>query len=364
MSTTSPSRPPASPAPQDPPPSPTTDSPDATTTAGPRVHRERRGAVAGALVALAFVVGLVLTAFTLPAVKAAPRDVPIGIAGPAAATAQVSGALASRAPGAFAVTSYPDEAALTAAIRDRDVYGGFVVTQNGPKVVTAPAGSPAVAQLLGNIATGLSQQTGTQIPVAEAVPLPTGDPRGAGLVSALLPLLIGSVAPVVAMIRLVRGRWARLVGVLASSVVLGATLAALLHAYGVMEHDWWLDAAAMTAVIAAMSTTLLGLFTVARWPGFGFGVALFVLVGNPLSGFATAPEFLPAFWSTLGAWLPPGAAGQLLRSAAYFDGAGAAGPLLVLASWFALGLVLVAVGRRGQDSAMSVGARGLDAVPA
>jgi hypothetical protein len=178
--------------------------------------------------------------------------------------------------------------------------------------------------------------------------LPAKDTRGAGLSSALLPLIIGSVAPVLAMARVVRRRWTRLVGVLTASVVSGATLAGLLHWYGVFTGGWILDAAAMSAVLAAMSTALLGLFAVGRWAGLGLGVATFMLLGNPLSGLATAPEFLPAFWSTLGSWLPPGAAGQLLRSAAYFDGAGATHGLVVLGSWFLAGIVLIAVAPRSR----------------
>jgi hypothetical protein len=38
--------------------------------------------------------------------------------------------------------------------------------------------------------------------------------------------------------------------------------------------------------------------------------------------------------------LTPGAGGSLLRSTAFFDGAGAAGPLTVLAAWVVLGLAL------------------------
>jgi len=311
----------------------------------------RRAEPAAAIVLLTILLGLVLTAFALPAIKSAPRDVPIGVAGPAAVAGQVSGALDARSPGAFEVSAYADEAALVSAIRDRDVYGGIVVAPTGPKVLTAPAGSPAVAQALSGLAAGLSQQAGQQVPVTEVVPLPVGDPRGAGLASALLPLLIGSIIPVVAMVRLVRRPWARLVGVLAASVLVGATLAGLLHWYGAFTGSWARDAAAMTAVIAAMSTALLGLYTVGRWVGFGLGIATFMLLGNPLSGIATAPEFLPAFWATLGAWLPPGAAGQLLRSAAYFEGAGATHALVVLGSWFLFGLVLVALGSRRREGA-------------
>ncbi|MFC7597982.1 hypothetical protein ACFQU3_21890 [Terrabacter sp. GCM10028922] len=314
------------------------------------VHRVGRGAPVGVIVALAVVLGIVLTAFALPAANSAPRDVPIGVAGPAAASAQVTAALNGRAPGAFEVNAFADEAALTSAIRDRDVYGGIVVTVTGPKVLTAPAGSPAVAQLLTNLATSLSQQTGRQVPVTEVVPLPAKDARGAGLSSALLPLIIGSVAPVIAMVRLVRGRWSRLAGVLTASVVIGATLAGLLHWYGVFTAGWGLDAAAMAAVLAAMSTALLGLHAVGRWAGLGLGVATFMLLGNPLSGLATAREFLPELWSSLGSWLPPGAAGQLLRSSAYFDGAGATHGLIVLGSWFLVGLLLIAVAPRSRAS--------------
>ena len=248
------------------------------------------------------------------------------------------------------MTAYPDEAALTAAIRNRDVYGGISVTPQGATMLTAPAGSPAVAQLLTAVALGLSQQTGQQVPVKEVVPLPAGDPRGAGLASAILPLLIGSVIPVLAMIRLVKNPWRRLAGVLTASVLIGMTVAGLLHWYGAFTGPWVRESLAIAAVIAATSTALLGLFTVGRWVGFGLGVATFVLLGNPLSGIATAPQFLPAFWATLGSLLPPGAAGQVVRSASYFDGAGATHGLIVLGAWFLLGVALVAVGSRRHEA--------------
>lgn len=326
-----------------------------TTTAGPtstsvpsEPHRAAHTASpVGVVFLLTVLLGLILTAFALPAIKSAPRDVPIGVAGPAQATAAIGQALDARAPGAWAVTQYADEASLKAAVSDRDVYGGLALTPTGAKVLTAPAGSPAVAQALTTLATALGQEQGQAVPVEVVVALPAGDPRGAGLGAALLPLLIGAVAPVLAMTRAVRGPWRQLAGVLTVAVVAGATLAGLLHWFGAFEGSYLLDAGAMIGVIAAMATALLGLFSVAGYPGLGAGVAVFMLLGNPLSGLATAPEFLPAFWSTLGAWLPPGAGGQLLRSAAYFDGAGASEHLIVLGCWFLLGLALVAVvGRR------------------
>jgi hypothetical protein len=332
----------------------TTNRPEARSAHEPRREAHTVSPVAVVLV-LTALLALVLTAFALPAIKSAPHDVPIGVAGPAPAAAGIEQALASRAPGAWEVTAYADEAALAQAIRDRDVYGGLALAVTGPKVLTAPAGSPVVAQALTALASGLGQEQGQAVPVEVVVPLPAGDPRGAGLGAALLPLLIGAVAPVVAMARVVRGPWRRLVGVLATAVAVGATLAGLLHWFGAFEGSYLLTAAAMTAVVGAMATALLGLQAVGGMFGLGLGVALFMLVGNPLSGLATAPEFLPAFWSTLGAWLPPGAGGQLLRSAAYFDGAGAGPHLVVLGAWLALGLLLLAAGARRRTVAVTSG---------
>ncbi|GAA6525109.1 ABC transporter permease [Intrasporangium sp. DVR] len=302
------------------------------------------GGPLGAIVLLTLLIGVVLTAFALPAVHSEPRAVPIGLAGPAPAIQQVAGGLSSKAPGAFEVQTFADETALTQAIRDRDVYGGIALAPAGASVLTAPAASPAVAQGLSALATQLGQQQGRAVPVKEVVSLPAQDSRGAGLATALLPLFIAAIAPVLVMNRIVRGAWGRLAAVLSAAVVLGAALAGLLHWYDVFEGSWLLEASAMALVIAAMSATLLGLLLVAGLPGMGLGAALFLLVGNPLSGLATAPEFLAEPWHTIGAWLPPGAGGQLLRSAAYFDGAGAGPHLVVLGAWLALGLVLVALG--------------------
>ena len=87
----------------------------------------------------------------------------------------------------------------------------------------------------------------------------------------------------------------------------------------------------------------MGLHRVLGLPGIGLGAAVMMLLGNPLSG---APEMLPAGWGALGQLLPPGAAGSLLRSTAFFDGAGAWGPVLVLGTWLVFGVALALVPRR------------------
>ena len=66
---------------------------------------------------------LLVIAFAWPATQLAPRSLPIVVAGPAEATAQVGAALDKAAPGGFAITVVADEGAARAAIERRDAYG-------------------------------------------------------------------------------------------------------------------------------------------------------------------------------------------------------------------------------------------------
>ena len=66
-----------------------------------------------------------------------PARLPVGVAGPPALEHKLAAA-----GDAFDVHRYRDEAAARAAIEDREVYGAFVATPAGPKVLIASAASP------------------------------------------------------------------------------------------------------------------------------------------------------------------------------------------------------------------------------
>src|ERR671933_145529 len=87
---------------------------------------------AGLVAGLVLLVALVFVAFALPGARTAPRHVPIGVAGPAPAVAQVQQGLAQAEPGAFDVTVYDDGTALRRSVRNRDVYGGFDLSGQAP----------------------------------------------------------------------------------------------------------------------------------------------------------------------------------------------------------------------------------------
>ena len=324
-----------------PPPTDAATSPPTTDHSGPR-------SIAAA-VGIALVIGLVLLAFGLPAVKAEPHQLPIGLVAPPPAAAQITGALDQRAPDAFAVTQYGDEAALTAAIRDRDVYGGLVVGAGRPVVLTASAGSTAVAQTLGTMAAGLSPD-GTGADVRDVVPLPAEDPRGAGLAALILPLVLGAVVPAAAFGAFHLRRPVLLAATAAYAVIGGLTFAAVLHrVFGTLDGEFWIESGVLAAIVAASTLALVGLQWVAGRAGLVLGALLLALVGNPLSGATTAPEFLASPWREIGQAMPPGAGAQLVRSVTFFDGAGSTGAWWVLIAWAAAGLALLALPRRRAD---------------
>jgi len=303
--------------------------------------------IALALVLAAVVVAvqaLLVPMFAWPAANLAPRDLPVIVAGPAPAADAVAGQLGSAEPGAFEVSRAPDAAAADAALRDRQAYAAFVVGPDGVSLHTASAASPAVAALL----TAAAQQLGAgrAVPVVDVVASDPDDPRGAGFASGFLPLGLTSMVAGILLVFLVRSRVARLVGLGAYALLAGLAGAAVLQLWlGLIPGDYLANAAVAGLFALAVSAAVAGLGAALGRPGIGLGVLLVFVFGIPLSAVSAAPELLPQPWGQFGQWLPVGAGATLLRSVAYFDGAGSAGPLWILAAWAAGGLALVSVGR-------------------
>ena len=112
----------------------------------PTTHRPPKAAI----LAVPLVLALVLSLFAWPSARVEPRDLPIGVAGPRPHGGARSAA--GRPGGGVRAEALPRRTAARAAIEDREVYGAFVASPSGPKVLTASAASPVVSQLLTNAA--------------------------------------------------------------------------------------------------------------------------------------------------------------------------------------------------------------------
>lgn len=298
---------------------------------------------AAAILVVPLVVALILTLFAWPAAKLEPRDLPVGVAGPATAAAPIEEQLGAR-EGAFDLHRYGGEQAAREAIEDREVYGAFVVTPAGPKVLTASAASPAVAQQL----THAADEAG-----AEVEDIVQAGPQAAALASSVLPLVIaGLLVGVVAALASSRAL-GRAGLVVAGSVLTGLAATALVQSWlDVVAGDWIANAGVLSLTVLAIAAALAGLHAVAGRVGLAIGALTMIFVGNPFSGVGSAPELLPEPAGAIGQLLPPGAGGNLLRSTGFFDGAGGAGHLTVLLVWAAAGLALLfAAELRGRRAA-------------
>jgi hypothetical protein len=312
-----------------------------------------------ALRAAAVVVGLIIAlaiiaiAFALPAAKSKPHEVPVGAAGPQAA--EVAGALDRNAPGGFRVTAYADDGALRTAIRNREVYGGFSSGPSGPTLLIATGGSPTIAQLLTQIGNGMAQHTGLPLHTEDLAPPTPDDPRGAGLAASALPITLGGLLPAIALVLLLpREVWTRFAATAAFAGLAGWTVAMLLRfVFGSIDQNFWGVTGGVTLGVLAAGLSMLGLGSLFGRVGLGVGAALAMLLGNPLSGLTSAPELLPSGWGALGQLLPQGANATLLRSTAYFSGANATKPVVVLTCWAIAGAVLVVIGAIRQRRAES-----------
>ncbi|MEV4001440.1 hypothetical protein [Actinomadura sp. NPDC049753] len=303
-------------------------------------------AVGAALLQLVMVV-----AFSWPAARTAPRDVPVVVTGPRAA--EVADMLDRARPGAFDVRTAPDEAAARAAIADREAYGAVVTAPSGPKVLTASAASPLVAQQLGAIATRL-RPGGAPVapPVQDVVAADSDDPRGAGFGALALPLVMSGLAAAVLMTFAIPSLAWRTAGTAIFAALGGLDVAWIAQGWlSLLPGSYVTLAGVMALTVLAVTGTVVGLAAAVGRAGFGLGALTLLLLGNPLSAATSAPELLPQPWGTIGQYLPPGASATLLRSAAFFDGAGGAGPIAVLTAWATAGLGLVVFGGLRRRSA-------------
>jgi hypothetical protein len=277
----------------------------------------------------------------------------VGVVGSNTGSQQLIDHLTGAQPGGFDFHLYADEAAARSAIKDRDVYGAFIVTRQRISVLEASAASPAVAQLLTSIGQQLDIQhtlDGGQpvaLSVVDVVPLSRDDPKGLVFSSSLLPLTICSILVAAAIGVMVRfgPAWRQLVAltVVSATAGLGSYLVAQSF-LGALPHQAWGTWASLVLTILSMSAATTGLIALVGPAGLGLAAGLFVFVGNPFSGATSAPQLLPDPVNHIGQWLPPGAGANLLRSAAYFDGSDAAGHLSILVTWTLLGCAAVVVG--------------------
>lgn len=331
-------------------------------------------------IGLTAVLGIMMTAFSLPAVNSGINKVPIGIV---ATNDEVYQKLAKplKEKG-FKVTEYTSAKQVKQSINQREIYGALSVDAAGNLTVyEATAASAAVAQTLtqlGNSIVSQQKVVGTKqinqlivqttdvntikalnqkatqlnaktAKIIEIKAFPKKDPKGTGLAAGALPIALGGWIGAVAIANMVKGKKEKFWAVISFAIIGGLGLVGVIqYGIGTFDGNYFLTSLGAMLGIAATGFFVLGILEVIGTPGLAIAAILLILLGNPLSGLSSAPEMLPAGWGAFGQLLPPGATGTLLRNITFFDGNAIAQPLTVLIIYVLVGMLLFKIGKKSE----------------
>lgn len=317
----------------------------------PALRSRSVATVAVLTVVHAALISTLLLMFAWPAATAEPRDVPIGIVGPAPVVEQIGDRVDAQQEGALDLISFDTSSEAEQAIAERQIYGALVLGPT-PEALIATAASPAVAQLLTDLTRTIAEASATQagipvvpVTVTDVASFTEADPRGAVFGSFALPLVIGGISlAALAALRLTSTR-SRVALVTIGSVTTGLALTATMIGWlEVLPGPFWLTALAVSGTLAAVGFSLVGAHALFGIAGLGTMAAVLFLLGNPLNGVALPPEFYVGAWGTVGQAMPVGAGFDILRTVNFFPSASAAGAWTVLVVWTSAGLVALGLG--------------------
>jgi len=331
-------------------------------------------------IGLTAVLAIMMTAFSLPAVNSGINNVPIGIIATNDETFQKM-AKPLRNKG-FKVSEYATAYQAKAQINKRDIYGAISLDASGNLTVyEATAASAAVSQALTQIGNNvvtqqkaigsaqinqiiakandvntikvlnqkLAQLNAKTAKIVEVRAFPKADSKGTGLAAGALPIALGGWIGAVAIANMIKGKRQKFAAVISFAVIGGLGLVAVIqYGIGTFDGNYFLTSLGAMLGIAATGFFVLGILEVLGNPGLGIAAVLLILLGNPLSGLASAPEMLPTGWGALGQLLPPGATGTLLRNIAFFNGHAIAYPLTVLLAYVVVGMLLFKIGKKSK----------------
>ncbi len=296
---------------------------------------------------------LFVTSYSLAMGNPQPHDIPVGVISQTVTPERLEKDLQALTGTTFLVSEYPSVAAATEALNEQQIYGAFVSGAAGStsgELIISSASGASVAKLIAADATALGAKFGVTVTVTDVNPLNASDPSGLVLFYiALACTIIGFVGAIQTRVNAAR---LTLGGELAWDVVRAALVALIvsLTAGPILGFESFpvLPVWALLTVAVFVAGSVYSFFRVViggKWALMPTWI-LFILVSNPSSGGAVAPQLLPPFYEFMGRWLPTGSTVSALRDLTYFPGYPHPEPSLVLGTWLVLSTVAFVVARR------------------
>lgn len=267
------------------------------------------------------------------------------------ATAQLVSELNQKSGGAITASAGTTEAAARAAVADRSTAAAFVYRVGGSQdtLIVATAAGAAQAAAVEKIFSQVETRSGRTLQVQNVVPAGTSDFNGVSLFYLVVGWSVTGylIASILGLSAGSRPSTLTRAGIRLTTLALCAFLAGLIgtlvvqrHILGALSGQFWPMAATGTLLVFGVGAITMALQIAFGVGGIGLAVLLVVVLGNPSAGGAFPRSMLPPFWRAIGAFLPPGAGVDAVRSIVYFGGARTGYPLLILGGYALAGVLL------------------------
>ena len=241
--------------------------------------------------------------------------------------------------------------AATAQVKDRKTGAALVYDQSGTQdtLIVASAAGSAQSRAVQTLFTSVEQQQSRTLKIDDVVPAAAQDANGLApfylvvgwcvtgyLISSILGISAGARPETMtrAVVRLTAIALAGFVASLVGTWIVGQ------HILGALGGAFWPMVATGTLLILGVGAITMAMQIAFGVIGIGLAVLLVVVLGNPSAGGAIPRSMLPTFWRSIGAFLPPGAGTDSVRSITYFGGAQTGYPLLIIGAYALLGIAL------------------------
>ncbi|MFF0343384.1 hypothetical protein [Kribbella sp. NPDC004875] len=296
---------------------------------------------------LVAVIAIGLTLVCLTALQAqVPRNMPFGVTGSSPVVTAAQSAKVGGYSTSWDNKTYPNESAVMDAINQGDIYGAYITGTSSDTLILVPAKSFFATTEIGPVFAAAASKAGRPLAVEQVKPLPADkDPVGAVGGLLLLPILVGGlVSAILATKSTGKAVQQWRLAILAGYALIGTLLTLLIAGpwFGAFAGNrFWplfpclflieVTTAFVTAVLLAVLPAVVAMVV---------ALAFFIVVGLPTSGSA-GTALMPAYWQTIGGWLPPRHGADLIQNVLYFSSNNITTPIVILLAYMVVaGVVL------------------------
>jgi hypothetical protein len=312
-----------------------------------RFWDEFRDAVSPPSLFLGIGTGVVCLAFMLSYLGAfhdpKPHRLPVAVVAPAQVSATLVGELNGIAGSPVSARIAGSEALGRAQLLRDHVSGVFVVDPSGTQdlLLVASGGGATVVNALKLVFSAVDATQRRTVAFVDAAPHQSGDASGGSVFYLVLGCVLAGYL-LAASISSARGArpatlrrtvwrlgmtvpYALFIG-LGAAVITDPVLNVVSGHFAAL---WGIG----TLLVLAAATTTIAFQILFGFLGIAASIIVFVVLGSPSAGGVYPYQLLPAFWRSVGPWLPNGAGVDALRRTIYFTGAGSASRVWVIIVW-------------------------------